>query len=188
MTKSLICFLSKVTFLPLWSDFYGNFSESIHEGHCAMATFWEKWKHKFFRETGHKGGEQVPSYDVNAPHFLPEGWPYHQIRREWSQNQHLPTVYILSGQIHNTHVEWPNLKRDKFDLRIRNDFSHFSFWISTQFRQVRYFLLVGAGSKLRFRVDAKLKTGRIRKLLKFATLTSSTSGYIGYLILTFGIV
>ena len=121
MTESLICFLSKVTFLPLWSDFYGNFSESIHEGHCAMATFWEKWKHKFFRETGHKGGEQVPSYDVNAPHFLPEGWPYHQIRREWSQNQHFPTVYILSGQIRNTHVEWPNLKQDKFDFRIRND-------------------------------------------------------------------
>ena len=47
MTKSKIYFLFKVTFLPLfrvelWAGFYGNFSESIHEGHCAMATFWEK--------------------------------------------------------------------------------------------------------------------------------------------------
>ena len=79
-------------------------------------------------------------------------------------------IHMLSGQIWN---------RINLIFVLEMICSHFSFWISTQFRQVRYFLLVGAGSKLRFRVDAKFKTGRIRKLLKFATLTSATSGHMG---------
>ena len=58
---------------------------------------------------------------------------------------------------------------------IRFHFSFFFKFISAS----GYFLLVAAGSKLRFGVDAKFKTGRIRKLLKFATFTSYTSGHLG---------
>ena len=38
-----------------WPDFYGNFGKSIHEGHCGLAIFSQKWKHKFFTETTHLG-------------------------------------------------------------------------------------------------------------------------------------
>ena len=40
-----------------WPDFYGNFGKSIHEGHCGLAIFSQKWKHKFFTETTHRGGK-----------------------------------------------------------------------------------------------------------------------------------
>ena len=51
-------FLKEITIFspPLyWPDFYGNFGKSIHEGHCGLAIFSQKWKHKFLTETTHLG-------------------------------------------------------------------------------------------------------------------------------------